>query len=352
MQIRLMSAALLAVAHAQIAPVDVEPVDVVPGDEAPGDVAPGDEAPVDGPVDSAPQDTTDNFADWCAVAADCVVGTLDPAAANDVQCIQGSCVCSGAYEDPGALITPDYAGWSCVLIGEPMPFFDMSYTFEWSDENVNCADRAADFDETLRSEVITYFSMSTLTMSEPFCGSIHMAGTGSTQLGGRTGFGNYFASNPVNQFGAPVVVGQKSSLSSCNAVSPVSTAVQVGTLCQPLSCIPGYNLVSSGSVSVLSACVVDPSPSGSTNTPTPGTASVNVVNSNDDDISLGAAMGIAFGISALIVIAVAVIFFNGRKSNSISDHPAEERDIKQNNGPDSDQQESNGPDMEQDELIV
>ena len=304
MQFRVASAVLVAVASAQVI----------------------DDSPSDAPQD-APQEVPDTFGDWCRVASDCV--QVPAAFGSDVQCIRGACVCSGAYVDPSASQGSEYTGWICVPIGQPIPSIELTYRVEWTDQTANCNDRPADFDAKLRSEFIEFFGLTDFTFSEAYCGSIHFGITGKTTVGGRTGFASRFAADSSNPFGAPTVFGQKTSLTTCQAVSPIATAATVGSLCQPLSCIQGFNLRSSGSLNVLSTCTATPVPT--TLAPSQTTAPAVSTSTSDDDLSIGAILGIVFGVSFFIVIVVLVILFFVRRSTQIDSIEQEQSTEKENN---------------------
>eukprot|EP01060_Flectonema_neradi_P041737 TRINITY_DN99_c7_g1_i1.p1 TRINITY_DN99_c7_g1~~TRINITY_DN99_c7_g1_i1.p1 ORF type:complete len:321 (+),score=68.65 TRINITY_DN99_c7_g1_i1:50-1012(+) len=304
-------------------------------EDAPGDLTPDDAAPQDEAApQEAPLDNPDVFEAWCSEAAHCVV---DPTTnfANDVQCVQGACQCTGAWEDPGK--GTEYGGWVCVPLGESIPQIPMEYEISWEGDSIDCINRPAGFTETLRNELLAFFAMTELELSEPFCGSIHYLGRGNTALAGKTGFADTFANNPNNPYGAPTVVGQKSSIAStaCTPVLPVLTMAKIGALCQPLSCVAGYTLVNSGNINVLSACVVTPPPGVvATLPPSTGTAPPFVqVRDSDDTMHYGGLLGIAFGSAILVGGIVAVVVYTQTKSSHEQLDEEQQQNMEQN-GPD------------------
>ena len=292
-------------------------------------------------MDDAPGDVVvDEFDNWCVDSTHC---TVDPTenTGTDVQCVNGACTCTGAFEDPGASLGADFRGWSCVRLGQPAPVLNMEYRITWDSAAVDCVNRPATFDAALRAALIAYFTMTELELSPAFCGSAHYVAKGRTANGGRTGFADSFATNTNNPFGAPTLLGQKTTLAAaaCTPVSPVATMSLVGSLCQPLSCVTGYTLVNSGSVNVLSACVVNPPPGVvATLPPSVPVAPVVIVRDSDDSLPVGGLLGIAFG-SALFVglILLAVLYFTRS--------PAPDTEVEQDNLQEEDS--NNGPDKEQ-----
>ena len=291
-------------------------------------------------MDDAPGDVIDEFENWCVVSSNCVVNPNENTG-TDVQCVNGACTCMGAYEDPGASRGMAFRGWTCVRLGQPIPVLDMEYRITWESAAVDCVNRPATFDAALRAALIAYFTMTELDLSPAFCGSAHYVARGRTANGGRPGFADSFATNANNPFGAPTVIGQKTTLAAatCTPVSPVATMSLVGSLCQPLSCVTGYTLVNSGSVTVLSACVVNPPPGVvATLPPSVPVDPVVTTKDSDDGIPVGGLFGIAFG-SALFVglILLAVVYFTRS--------PAPETEVEQDNLQEEDS--NNGPDKEQ-----
>ena len=317
MSLRIVSAAvLLMAAHAQDAPVE---------DVAPEEVG------------------RDIFQGWCSTAQNCFVGNFPADAGSDIQCNSGSCVCSGSYEDPGIALGADFTGWACVPQNAGFTEFDMIYAIVWNSQTIDCENRPVAFDAAIVEAAVAFFELTNLEFTPVLCGSIHMTIKGRTRLAGKRGFSEMLANDNNNPFGAPVVTGQKVILApTCTAVSPVATTVLINGLCQPLSCITGFTLVTSGSITAPSQCVVTP-PVGVVATAVPqpdGTGVVIVNRSSGDDLSYGAIFGIAFGSAALIAIVVGVVALVLNKK------APEEEPIQLNEEEQVQQNENNGPDKE------
>ena len=289
--------------------------------------------------DDAPVDVVNEFEDWCIDSTHCFV-VPNENAGTDVQCVNGACTCMGAYEDPGASLGADFRGWTCVRLGQPIPILDMEYRITWESAAVDCVNRPANFDAALRAALVAYFTMTELDLSAAFCGSAHYVARGRTAIGGRPGFADSFATNANNPFGAPTVIGQKTSLAAaaCTPVSPVATMALVGSLCQPFSCVTGYTLVNSGSVNVLSACVVNPPPGVvATLPPSVPVDPVVIVRDSDDSLPFGALLGIAFGSALVVGLVLLGVLYCTRSPAPDAEEIKLEEQQRDNNGPDKDE---------------
>eukprot|EP01060_Flectonema_neradi_P019116 TRINITY_DN2611_c1_g1_i1.p1 TRINITY_DN2611_c1_g1~~TRINITY_DN2611_c1_g1_i1.p1 ORF type:complete len:319 (+),score=61.52 TRINITY_DN2611_c1_g1_i1:45-1001(+) len=302
-------------------------VEDVPAEDAPGDVT----APEDVPVEL--------FEDWCSTAVDCIE---DGATSVDdgVSCVKGSCKCSGDYVDPGEVFGSEYSGWSCVKAATPeLPSILMKYVIEWNSQDIDCLNRPAGFDLSLKEAMVSFFELTDFEMSIAYCGSIHFAGSGRSRLAGKPGFSDHFASNPNNPYGAPAVTGQKASLQvSCTPVYPQTSAVLLSGICQPVTCAEGYTLVNSGKVDVPSACVVTPPPGViATGVPSPFVGHGGVVTTSDDSLSVGSALGISFGVAVFVgILIMVVVFFCKSSPSNIEQEEDNLQQEQQNNGPDKD----------------
>ena len=282
----------------------------------------------------------DVFKPWCTVASDCLEGTFPSNVGNDIQCVSGSCVCAGSYEDPGATLGAEFTGWACVAQGEQPPLIDMEFTFAWNDANLDCRRRPPSFDAVLLQEIINFFQMTDFFLSAAYCGSIHFIGRGKTRMAGKTGFSNFFANNNVNPFGAPTVTGERVAIAvrSCNVVAPVASSALLSGLCQPLSCVSGNTLLVSSDITKLSTCEVTPPATPLPGTPQPGESpGVRVVPVSDDGISTAGIFGIAFGTAVFVAAIIAVVAYCVRDKQTVEHHEYPSTQIQINNGPDTEE---------------